>query len=65
MLSGALAATAVVSIVCRRGSFPVVPVTLHVDLMEQRIATCGPLRRWLARQLIRRRFRRLRRPPAR
>ena len=53
MLSGALAATAVVDRLCGSGRFPAVPVTLHVDLMEGRVARTGPARRAVFRLAMR------------
>lgn len=58
MVSGALGATAVVDRVCGWGRLPAVPVTTHVDLLSGRTCRTGPLRRWLIRQLMRRRIRR-------
>lgn len=59
MLSGALAAAAIVSHFCGKRRIPAVPTTLHIDLMERRIRTTGPLKRRLLRWIIRRMVRRL------
>ena len=64
MLSGALAATAVVSCLCKRGDLPRVPTTLHIDLMEGRIKRTGPLRRRLIQTAMSVFFRRLERQDA-
>ncbi len=53
MLAGSLAATAVISVLCGKGEIPIVPTTLHIDLLEGRIARTGPVKRWFARQGLR------------
>lgn len=53
MLAGSLAATAILSVVCGKGTVPIVPTTMHVDLLEGRVARTGPRRRWFARQGLR------------
>jgi molybdopterin/thiamine biosynthesis adenylyltransferase len=52
LLSGALATTAIVDYLIGRDSFPVVPRTLHVDLMERRLVVVGKLRRWILRNVV-------------
>ena len=52
MLSGAMAATAAIGLLCGRNRLPVVPVTLHLDLMRGRLARGGPVRRGLLTALL-------------
>jgi molybdopterin/thiamine biosynthesis adenylyltransferase len=52
MLSGAMAATAGIAILCGKGALPVVPRTLHVDLMEGKMLRMGPGRRWVMKKLV-------------
>lgn len=59
MISGALAATAIIAYVCGRSLPACVPTTLHVDFMEGRISRTGPLRRWALRKVMTAFFRRL------
>ncbi len=56
MVSGSLGATAVVDRVCGWRRLPAVPVTTHVDLLSGRLQRTGPARRWVIRQLMRRRI---------
>ncbi|MCK4817249.1 ThiF family adenylyltransferase [bacterium] len=52
MLAGALAATASVDYLLDRKSIPVVPTTIHIDLMQQKLVRTGPLRRWFLRKYV-------------
>jgi molybdopterin/thiamine biosynthesis adenylyltransferase len=53
MFAGSFAATAVISVLCGRGRIPIVPTTIHIDLLEGRIGKTGPAKRWFARQGLR------------
>lgn len=57
MLAGALAATAAVDYLLDRKNFPVVPTTIHIDLMQQKLVRTGPLKRWLFRKYVKYLFR--------
>jgi len=52
MLSGTMAATAAIALLCGRGGLPVVPVTLHLDLAAGRLRRRGPAERWVLRRLL-------------
>ena len=59
LLSASLNALAILDQILDRGRFPVVPETVHIDLMEQRVRRTGRLRRRLFRWLVGRHLRRL------
>jgi len=52
MLAGALAATASIDYLLDRKSIPVVPATIHIDLMQQKLVRTGSLRRWFLKKYI-------------
>lgn len=52
LLAGALAATASIDYLLDKGNIPLVPSTIHIDLMQQKIVRTGSLRRWLLRKYV-------------
>jgi len=52
MLSGAWAATASIDCILGKNSIPVVPTTIHIDLMQQKLVRTGPLRRWFLKKYV-------------
>ena len=51
-LNAALVCTAVYGFLFDKGSIPVVPITLHIDLLGTRMSMTGPKKRWLVRKAV-------------
>lgn len=51
-LNAALVATAVYSYLFNKGNLPVVPTTLHIDLLGVKMVSTGPKKRWLMKKAI-------------
>ncbi|MGY5863166.1 MAG: ThiF family adenylyltransferase [Candidatus Thorarchaeota archaeon] len=51
-LNAALVSTAVFSCLFDKGNLPIVPTTLHVDLLGRRMTNTGPRKRWFVKRAI-------------
>jgi molybdopterin/thiamine biosynthesis adenylyltransferase len=51
-LNAALVSAAVFDILFDKGNLPIVPTTLHVDLLGGRMTSTGPKKRWFVKRLI-------------
>lgn len=47
MLSGAMTVTGIIDYLLNKNQFPVVPTTMHIDLMQQKIVKIGFLKRFM------------------
>ncbi len=52
MLSGAWAATASIDCLLGKNKIPVVPTTIHMDLMQQKLLRYGSFRRWFLKRYV-------------
>ncbi len=53
MLSGAMTVTAIIDYLLGKKQFPIVPKTIHIDLMQQKIIKIGLLKRFILKIYIR------------
>jgi molybdopterin/thiamine biosynthesis adenylyltransferase len=51
-LNAALVSAAVFDIMFDKGNLPIVPTTLHVDILGRRMTSTGPKKRWFVKRLI-------------
>ena len=51
-LNAALVSAAVFDVLFDKGNLPIVPTTLHVDLLGGRMTSTGPKKRWFVKRLI-------------
>ena len=51
-LNAALVSAAVFDILFDKGNLPIVPTTLHVDILGGRMTSTGPKKRWFVKRLI-------------